>query len=220
MKRLRILLADDHDLVRQGLAGLIEQEPEWKVCGEAKTGPEAVQKAASLRPDIAVIDFNLPGIDGLEVTRQIKRLLPDCEILIFTGSGETDDLIRETFDSGAKAFVLKTDASEFLLEALKSLADHKPFFTDKSSAVIFARFARPTRKSMQDKADSGARLSTREQVLLRLLADGHSNESVAKKQAISVRAVENQRAGIMKKLQLSSFADLVRYAVRNGIIEA
>jgi DNA-binding NarL/FixJ family response regulator len=220
MKRLRILLADDHDLVRQGLAVLIEQEPAWKICGDAKSGAEAAQKAAALRPDIAIVDFKLPGIDGLEVTRQIKRLLPNCEVLIFTGSGESDELVREAYACGAKAFILKTDAGEYLLEALKSLAEHKPFFTDKSSAVVFARFARPNRKSMQDKTDNGARLSTREQTLLRLLADGHSNESVAKKQGISVRAVENQRAAIMKKLQLKTLADLVRYAVRNGLIEA
>jgi DNA-binding NarL/FixJ family response regulator len=202
------------------LGVLIKQEGAWKVCGEAKTGPEAVQKAASLRPDIAIVDFNLPGIDGLEVTRQIKRLLPGCEVLIFTGSVESDELIREAFNCGAKAFILKTDAGEFLLEAIKSLGEHKPFFTDKSSAVIFARFARPTKESKQDKASTGARLSTREQALLRFLADGHSNEGVAKKQGISVRAVENQRASIMKKLQLHTFADLVRYAVRNGLIEA
>jgi DNA-binding NarL/FixJ family response regulator len=219
MKKLNVLLADDHDLVRRGLRVLIGQESAWKVCGEAKTGTEAVEKATSLRPDLAVVDFKLPGIDGLEVTRQIKRLLPNCEVLIFTGSGESDELIREAYACGAKAFILKTDAGEFLLQALKSLAEHKPFFTDKSSAVIFARFARPTRKSRPDKAETGARLSTRELALLRLLADGYSNESVAKKQGISVRAVENQRAAIMKKLQLTTFADLVRYAVRNGIIE-
>ncbi len=219
MKKLNVLLADDHDLVRQGLGVLIGQDSAWKICGEAKTGVEAVQKAASLRPDIAIVDFKLPGIDGLEVTRQIRRILPGCEVLIFTGSVESDELIREAFASGAKAFILKTDAGKFLLEALKHLAGHKPFFTDKSSAVIFAGFARPTRRSRPDKGETGARLSPREQALVRLLAEGHSNESVAKEQGISVRAVENQRAGIMKKLQLKAFADLIRYAVRNGLIE-
>jgi DNA-binding NarL/FixJ family response regulator len=220
MKRLQILLADDHDLIRQGLAVLIGREPSWKVCGVAKTGPEAVDQALRLQPDIAVVDFKLPGIDGLEVTRQIKRLLPDCEVLILTGSGESDELIREAFASGAKAFILKTDAGKFLVEALKSLAEHKPFFTDKSSAVMFARFSGSSKKSTQDQAEGGARLSTREQALVKLLAEGHSNESIAKNQGISVRAVENQRAGIMKKLQLATFADLVRYAVRNDIIAA
>jgi DNA-binding NarL/FixJ family response regulator len=220
MKRLRILLADDHDLVRQGLAVLIEREPTWKVCGVAKTGAEAVDEAIRLRPDIVVVDFKLPGFDGLEVTRRIKKNLPDCEVMLFTGSGESDELIREAFACGAKAFVLKTDAGEFLVEALKSLAEHKPFFTDKSSAILFARFSRQNKQSKRDHKETAARLSTEEQTLVRLLADGHSNESVAKKQGVSVRTVENQRAAILKKLQLSTFADLVRYAVRNGIIEA
>ena len=220
VKKLRLLLADDHDLVREGLKVLIEGEPGWEVCGVAKTGAEAVHEAMRLRPDIVVVDFRLPDLDGLEVTRRIKNDLPTCEVLLFTGSSESDELIREAFASGAKAFILKTDAGGFLLEALKSLAEHKPFFTDKSSAVMFARFARPTKNSKRDKVQAGARLSPRERVLLRLLADGHSNESVAKKQGISVRAVENQRAAIMKKLELKTFADLVRYAVRNGIIEA
>jgi DNA-binding NarL/FixJ family response regulator len=220
MKRLRILLADDHDLVREGLGVLVEHESAWKVCGEAKTGAEAVQKAQSLRPDIAVVDFKLPDIDGLETTRQIKHLMPECEVLIFTGSGESDELIREAFACGAKAFILKTEAGKFLLDAIKSLAEHKPFFTDKSSAVIFARFAPQPKKSARDEAETGLRLSSGEQEMVRLLADGHRNESVAKTQGISVRAVENQRAAIMKKLQVKTFADLVRYAVRNGIIEA
>jgi DNA-binding NarL/FixJ family response regulator len=219
MKRLRILLADDHDLIRQGLTVLIKSEPSWKICGEAKTGPEAVNEAVRLQPDIVVVDFNLPGFDGLEVTRQIKRLLPDCEVLIFTGSSESDELVREAFGCGAKAFILKADAGEFLLEALKNLAEHKTFFTDKTSAVIFARFAQ-SNKSMGEKAETTARLTASEQAFVRLLADGHSNESVAKRNGISVRAVENQRSGIMKKLQVDTFADLVRYAVRNGIIEA
>jgi len=220
MKRLRILLADDHDLIRQGLSVLIEREPTWKVCGLAKTGPEAVNEAIRLRPDIVVADFKLPGFDGLEVTRRIKKNLPDCEVMLFTGSAESDELIREAFASGAKSFILKTDAGKFLIDALKSLAEHKPFFTDKASAVIFARFSQQKIPSERNGDEAGERLSAGEQAMVRLLAEGHSNESVAKKQRLSVRGVENKRAAIMRKLQLKSFADLVRYAVRNGIIEA
>ena len=219
MKRLRILLADDHDLVRHGLSALIKQEPAWKICGVAATGTEALEKALRLRPDIIIADFTLPGIDGLEVTRRVKKKLPDCEVMLFTGSGESDHLIREAFACGAKAFISKTDAGEFLVDAIKSLGEHQPFLTDKSSAVLFARFS-PAGKSPDGEPGSGARLSRKEEALLRLLADGHSNASVAKKQSLSVRTVENQRAGLMEKLELSTFADLVRYAVRNGIIEA
>jgi DNA-binding NarL/FixJ family response regulator len=220
MKKLKVLLADDHDLVRQGMAALIGREAGWKICGEAKTGREAVREALRVRPDIAVVDLGLPEVDGLEVTRRIRKQLPGCEVIIFTGSGESDELIREAFASGAKSFILKAEAAEFLIAALKSVAAHTPFFTDRASAVLFARFARQKSPAGQNETESTERLSPREQGLVRLLADGHSNESVAKKQHISVRAVENQRAGIMKKLQLTTFAGLVRYAVRNGIIEA
>ncbi len=219
IKKLKILLADDHDLLRRGLRALIERVPEWKVCGEAATGPEAVEQACRLRPDIVIVDLEMPGFNGLEVTRRIKRQLPDCETLIFTGSGETDELIRDVFASGAKSYILKTEAGKFLTDALTSLGQHKPFFTDKASAVMFARFINPPKGEAQDSAASDERLSPSEFMLVRLLANGGSNATVARKQHVSVRTVENMRAGIMSKLQLKSFADLVRYAARNGIIK-
>ncbi len=211
-------MADDHDLIRRGLCALIESQPGWKVCGLAKTGPEAVEEARRLKPDVMVVDLEMPGFDGLEVTRRVKRHLPECEMLLFTGSHESDRLIRDVFASGAKCYLAKTDASQFLVQALKSLGEHKPFFTDKSSAVVFARFA-PGRKEAAAAPASDERLSPAERTLVQLLADGASNASIAKKQRRSVRAVENMRAGIMRKLNLGSFADLVRYAARNGIIE-
>jgi len=219
VKKLRVLVADDHDLVRRGLRTLIEREPGWKVCGMAETGPKTVEEAHRLSPDVVVVDLVMPGLDGLEVTRRIKRQAPTCEVLIFTGSGESDELIRDVFASGAKSFIVKTEASKFLIDAIRSLGEHKPFFTEKSSAIIFARFAHAQKEQAQNTPAGDERLSSSEQLLVRLLADGHSNASAAKKQRRSVRAVENMRAGIMRKLQLTSFADLVRYAARNGIIK-
>jgi DNA-binding NarL/FixJ family response regulator len=219
MKPLRVLLADDHDLVRQGLRALIESEPKWKVCGEAKTGSEAVEEARRLRPDVLVADLDMPGLGGLEVTRRIKRQAPACEVLIFTGSGTSDELIRDVFASGAKSYISKTQAGQFLIDAIRSLGEHKPFFTDEAAAIIFARFANAQKARAPDKALRDERLSPPEQALVRLLADGHTNEVVAKKQRVSVRTVENMRAGIMRKLKLASFADLVRYAARNGLIK-
>jgi DNA-binding NarL/FixJ family response regulator len=201
------------------LRALIEREQGWKVCGVAETGPKAVEEARRLKPDIVVVDLEMPGLDGLEVTRRIKRHLPACEVLVFTGSGESDELTREVFASGAKSYIAKTEAAQFLIDAIRSLAEHKPFFTEKSSAIIFARFANAQKASAQVAPASDERLTPGEQLLVRLLADGHSNASVAKKQRRSVRAVENMRAGIMRKLQVTSFADLVRYAARNGIIK-
>jgi DNA-binding NarL/FixJ family response regulator len=219
-KPLKVLLADDHEFVRRGLRALIERAPEFKVCGEAANGPEAVEAAGRLRPDIVVVDLEMPGLNGLEVTRRIKRQLPDCETLIFTGSGETDELIRDVFASGAKSYILKTEAGKFLVDALTSLGQHKPFFTDKASAVMFARFINPQKNPASHDAAGTERLSPGEFLLVRHLANGHSNATVARKQYVSVRTVENMRAGIMGKLQLKSFADLVRYAVRNDIIKA
>jgi DNA-binding NarL/FixJ family response regulator len=212
-------LADHHELLRRGLRTLIERVPPWRVCGEAATGPEAVAAARRLRPDIAVVELALPGLDGLEVTRQIKDHLPACEVLIFTGSSESDELIRNVFASGATSYISKSDPGKILMDALASLAAHKPYFTKKASEVMFAPFAHPPGQPARGQAARAERLSPSENVLVRLLANGHSNATAARKQRVSVRAIETQRAGIMKKLQLKSFADLVRYAVRNGIIK-
>jgi DNA-binding NarL/FixJ family response regulator len=218
-KQFKVLLADDHEFVRRGLRALIERAPGFKVCGEAATGLEAVDAAKRLRPDIVVVDLEMPGLNGLEVTRRIKRDSPGCEILIFTGSDKTDELIKDVFASGAKSYIAKTDAGNFLMDALTSLGAHKPFFTEEASAVMFARFINPPKKTPPDGAGGNERLSPGEFMLVRLLAAGHSNATVARRQKVSVRTVENMRAGIMEKLQLKSFADLVRYAVRNGIIK-
>jgi DNA-binding NarL/FixJ family response regulator len=167
-----------------------------------------------------VVDLEMPGFDGLEATRRIKQHVPGCEVLIFTGSPESDELIRAVFATGAKSYILKTDANQYLIDALRSLGEHKPFFTERASAVIFARFSQAQNSPAKVETENDERLSASEMRLVRLLSDGYSNDRVAKKQRCSVRAVENMRAAIMRKLKLVSFADLVRYAVRNGIIKA
>ncbi len=219
MKKLRIMIADDHDLVARGVRTLVEQKPGWKVCAVAETGPQAVECALAHRPDVAVVDLDLPGLNGLEVTRQIKERLPACEILIFTGSSKSDASIREAFAGGAKSYILKTEVAQCLVEAIESLGQHKPYFTERVSEILFARFARVGKKRAQEQTPDDERLSPGERSVVQLLAGGHSNASVAKKKRLSVRTVENVRAGIMAKLKLASFADLVRYAARNGLIE-
>ena len=218
-KKLQILVADDHDLVQQGLRALIERDPAWTVCGVAETGPDAVKEALRLRPDVAIVDLDLPGLGGLEVTRAIKRRLPACEIVIFTGRRDSDAAIREAFASGAKSYILKTEVSANLTQAIAALAQHKPYFTAGISEILFARFDPARQPGAHDHPPGEERLSPGEQAVVRLLADGHSNASVAKQQRLSVRTVENMRAAIMTRLRLASFADLVRYAVRNGLVE-
>lgn len=218
MKTVRILIADDHEVVREGLRAVIEKEPDWEVCDTAQTGREAVEKAGELKPDIVVLDMGMPELNGLEATRQIKRLLPKTEVLIFTAQ-ETDDLVREVFDAGAKSFILKAEANRYLVEAIKALSEHKPFFTSKVSEIIFARFLHRSERSVNSQT-SDERLTSRERETVQLIAEGKSNKEIAEIFGISVKTVETHRAAIMRKLDLDCIAALVRYAIRNGIIEA
>jgi DNA-binding NarL/FixJ family response regulator len=215
---LRILIADDHDVVREGTRAVIEQQPGWEVCGVAATGLEAVEQALALKPDIVVMDMTMPELNGLDAAVQIKRRLPQTEILIFSVH-QTDELIREVFKAGAKSFIFKSEANHFLVEAIQSLSEHKPFVTNKVSEVLFAEFFNRS-EDEPDAAQTSTRLTAREREIVQLLAQGRSNKEVARALSISVRTAENHRANVLRKLRLNSLADLVHYAIRNGIVEA
>jgi DNA-binding NarL/FixJ family response regulator len=215
---LRILIADDHDVMRQGTQSVVERQPGWEVCGFASTGREAVAKAAELEPDIVIMDMTMPELNGLDAAIQIKRRAPKTEILMFTGHA-TDQLIREVFGAGVKSFINKAEAHTCLVEAIESLSRHKPFFTNDVSEILFSNILNRAEGS-QDAAEPGQRLSLREREIVQLLAEGKSNKEVGEALAISVRTAETHRASILRKLNLNSLADLVRYAVRNKIIEA
>ncbi|MEY2502401.1 MAG: hypothetical protein QOI07_2735 [Verrucomicrobiota bacterium] len=214
---VRILIADDHDVMREGTRAVIEREEGWQVCGLANTGREAVAQASKLEPDIVIMDMTMPELNGLDATIQIKRLLPKTEILMFTGH-ETDDLIREAFEAGVKSFIFKSEAHHFLVDAIKSLARHKPFFTSNVSEILFANILNRA-DGNRDLTEPGQRVSPREREIVQLLAEGRSNKEVAEVLGISVRTAETHRASVLRKLNLDSFAGLVRYAVRNKIIE-
>jgi len=214
---LRILIADDHDVMRQGTQSVIEREPGWEVCGFASTGREAVAKAAELEPDIVIMDMTMPELNGLDAAIQIKRHAPKTEILMFTGHA-TDELIREVFEAGVKSFISKAEAHTYLVEAIKSLARHKPFFTNEVSEILFANILYRAEGS-PDAAEPGQRLSLREREIVQLIAEGNSNKAIAQDLSISVRTAETHRASILRKLNLNSVAALVRYAVRNKLIE-
>ncbi len=212
---LRILIADDHEVVRQGTRVLIEREPGWEICGVAANGRDAVAMAESLQPDVVVLDMSLPGLNGLEATRQIRRRCPRTEVLLFSAHS-TDDLLRRVFEAGAKSYILKSDAGRHLVDAIRALGRHKTFFTEDASRVVFARFNGP-----RPPAENGHEsLSSRERELLQLLAEGKSNKEAAADLGISPRTAEVHRAALMRKLDVESLAGLVRYAVRNGIISA
>lgn len=215
MTTRRILIADDHQIVREGVRALVERQPGWEICGEAANGRDAVALALELQPEIVIVDIGMPELNGLEAARQITRALPKTEVLIFSGQ-ETEQVVRSVFKSGAKAYLLKSDASQHLIPALEALARHRTYFSTKVSEMIFAGYL----KDEDGRAGSDPRLTGRERETLQLIAEGRTNKEIGTIFGISVKTVETHRATIMRKLALKSVAELVRYAIRNGIIEA
>ena len=208
----RILIADDHEVVRSGLRTILEGQPNCEVIAEAVDGKEAILKAIETKPDIAVVDYALPLVNGVEVTRQIRARLPKTEVLIFT-MHDNETLFDELLRAGARGYVLKSDAKLHLLDAIDSLAMHRPFFSSQVSEALLTSFRRP------QHSESRA-LTPREREIVKLIAEGHSNREVAVKLSISLKTVETHRAAIMRKLNLSSSATLVRYAIRNKLADA
>ena len=217
MKTLRILLADDHKIVRQGTRALLSRIPEWEIIGEAGNGREAVALSAQLKPNIVILDIAMPELNGLDATRQIKKNSPETEVLIFTGQ-VTEELVHDVFSSGARSYIVKTDAPDQLIDAVKALSQHKPFFTSRISEIVFARYFQE--QNELESTPEKSRITDREREIVQLLSEGKSNKEVADILGISVKTAETHRAAIMRKLSLKSFSDMVRYAIRNKIIEA
>lgn len=213
---LQILIADDHEVVRRGVRALLESRPGWQVCVEASDGREAVEWAATLQPDIAVLDAFMPGLDGLAAARGIRERSPRTRICVFT-MYETDELVSDALAAGARAYVIKTDPSRHLLAAVEALARHGTYLTPSLSDALADRIL-----TGRGWANGSLRslLTIREREVLRLLAVGHSNKEVGGSLGISVKTVESHRANIMRKLEITSIAGLVRYAVRNKLVSA
>ncbi|MBS7811850.1 response regulator [Roseococcus pinisoli] len=212
---LRILLADDHDVVRHGLRALLETHEGWTICGEALSGRQAVEMAEKLQPDIAILDISMPSLNGLDATRIIRRSSPRTEILIFT-MHETEQLIREVLAAGAKGYLLKSDAGRSVIAAIEALAAHQPYFNWKVSETILDGFLRAAAPDDGTKKDQEP-LTTREREIVQLLAEGLSNKEVAKRLELSVKTVETHRSSAMRKLDVHSVVGLVHYAVRNKL---
>jgi DNA-binding NarL/FixJ family response regulator len=208
----RILIADDHAVVRSGLRTILEAHPNWEVVAEASDGKEAISKAIEAQPDVAVIDYSLPVVNGVEVTRQIRARLPETEVLIFT-MHDNQALIEELLKAGARGYLLKSDANANLIGAIEALAAHKPFFTANVSEALL-------RSYIEGSKGAASPLTDRERTVVQLIAEGHSNKEMALLLGISLKTVETHRAAAMRKLKLSSSAALVRYAIRNKIAEA
>jgi DNA-binding NarL/FixJ family response regulator len=214
---VRILVVDDHDLVRRGLKQLLTSRQDWEVCGEAKTGREAVALAEQLQPEIVITDVSMPEMNGLEAVRRIHKLFPKMGILILT-LHFSDQLVREIVAAGARAYILKSDAARDLVSAVEALANHQTFFTARAAEVLLNSFSR--RNSQVDsRVLAQRRLTPREREIVQLLAEGKTNREVAGALGISVKTAETHRANIMRKLEVHSVSDVVRYAVKNHIIE-
>jgi DNA-binding NarL/FixJ family response regulator len=215
-EKLRILIADDHEIIRRGLKALLSSRPGWVICAEAATGREAICKAEEHRPDIVVMDISMPVLNGLEATRKIRKMLPKTQVVMLS-LHYSDQLVREVLDSGARSYVLKSDASRDLFLAVEALANDRTFFTSGAAQVLVDGFCNPspaTQPGLMRKA-----LSAREREIVQLLAEGKSSKEVAVVLGISVKTAETHRANIMRKLEMHSVSELVRYAVKNCMIE-
>jgi DNA-binding NarL/FixJ family response regulator len=218
LKTIKILIADDHEVVRHGMRELLCVQPGWVVCGEVASGREAVSLIQEHRPAVAILDLSMPGLNGMDAARQIRKSSPDTKILIFTVH-ETEDLVREVFRSGAHGYVLKSDAGTHLVAAINAVLEGRHFCSSKLSEWIFEGFLRAAKGEAPETPTDDA-LSPREREIVQLLTEGQSNKEVAAVLGISVKTVETHRAGIMRKLRLPAFSGLVRYAIRNHMIEA
>jgi DNA-binding NarL/FixJ family response regulator len=218
MKKTRILLVDDHQVVRRGVAGIIgDARPEWEVCGEASTGREGVEAAATLKPDVVVMDISMPDMNGLEATREILKGNPGTEVLILS-MHEAGQLVHDVLSAGARGYVLKQDAGTNLIAAIEAAREHKLFFSPRVSEVVLSGYL--GRASAEAPAEAPfSPLTPRELQIVQLVAESKSNKEVASFLNISVKTVESHRAHIMEKLGLHSVAELVRWAIRNNIVE-
>jgi DNA-binding NarL/FixJ family response regulator len=216
---VRILLADDHDIVRHGLRHLLEREPGWEVCGEARDGRQAVEMAEALAPDVAVVDVSMPELNGLEATRRIRAARPATEVLVFT-MHESEELVAEVFAAGARGYLLKSDAPRHVVAAVEALAAHQPFFSAGVTARLLEAFLRDRAAGPAGGDAARGALTAREREVVQLLAEGRRSKDIARRLGLGVKTVESHRAAVMRKIGAGSIADVVRYAVRNRIVSA
>ncbi|KYH01819.1 response regulator transcription factor [Bradyrhizobium sp. DOA1] len=209
---IRIVIADDHEVVRSGLRTILSTRADWEVVGEAADGKDALTAVLSTKPNIAILDYGLPTINGIELTRQIRARCPDTEVLMFT-MRDDDSIVERALEAGARAYLLKSEASQFLLSAIESLAQHKPFFTGHSSERLLNAFLNPGRG--RDKP----LLSPRERLVVQLIAEGRTNKEMSDILNVSIKTVEAQRSAAMKKLNLTTTAAVVRYAIKEKLID-
>jgi len=215
----RIVIADDHEMVRRGVVATLADVDRWSVVAEADNGREAVQLVEAHKPDVAILDLSMPELNGLDATRRILAAHPQTCVLILTAH-ESEQLVREVLNAGARGYVLKSDAGRTLVRAVEALLEGQTFFTSKVARLVLEGYLRGgTAAGTSETPEAGQLLSGREREIVQLLAEGASNKEVARALGISVKTAETHRSNIMRKMQFASLSDLVKYAVRNKIIE-
>ena len=215
---LRILLADDHEIVRRGLCALLQKHEGWEVCGEASDGREAVEMAKQLKPDVVIVDIGMPHLNGLDTTRRLLQHDPHFKVIVLTIT-DSDQVIRESLDAGARGFVLKSDAARDLVSAVEALQSKRMFFTPRVNDLVLAGFLDKGHAISSNEPPNLPTLTAREREITQLLAEGKSSKEVAVILNLSTKTVETHRSNIMRKLGLHSIRDLVVYAIKNNIIQ-
>jgi DNA-binding NarL/FixJ family response regulator len=206
----RILIADDHEIVRSGLRAIIETHADWVVAGEAVDGEHTVALALETKPDVAIVDYSMPVMNGLEVCRRIRALRPRTEVLILT-MHEGEEMLTEALLAGVRGLLFKSDAKKHLISAIEELLNHRPYFTSALLEKLIDDYQHNREKSKM-------LLTLREQNIVQLIAEGQTNKSISTILKLSVKTVETHRASAMRKLGMSSTAELVRYAIRKKLV--
>ena len=212
LSMVRILLADDHAVVRRGLRALLEARQDFEICAEASNGRDAVELALHHKPDVAVLDLSLPIVNGIEATRQIRKEAPGTEVMIFT-LHDRENEIRDVLHAGARGYVLKSEADEQIVRAIEALARHHAYFSNHVSETLLDNFVEG-----QPPEGGAPPLTAREREVVQRIAEGNSNKKIAQLLQISVKTVETHRAAAMRKLDIHSTAELTRYAVRQKLV--
>jgi DNA-binding NarL/FixJ family response regulator len=208
----KVVIVDDHEAIRKGVRSFVGKLEGIDIVGEAADGHEALRLVREVQPDIAILDYSLPLMNGLELTRAIRRELPGCEVLIYT-MHDQEGVLAEIMRAGARGYVLKSDPASHLNSAVKALATHKPYFSPEISEALLGYFVDQTHGS-----NGSTVVSPREREIVQLIAEGKINKQIAHMLGISVKTVETHRAAVMHKLKLRTTAELVLYAVRNHIV--
>ena len=214
---VRVLLAEDHTIVREGLKSLLQPRDDIEVVGEAANGTTAIEMARSLRPDVVVMDLNMPGLNGVDATKRIRDELPDTHVLVLS-MHSTEEHVRPAIRAGAGGYLLKGSGLSDLVAAVRAVASGNAFFSPEVARIVLDDSRRAERQGVNDRA--GSELTPREREVLKLVAEGNSSPEIAKMLDVSVKTVEGHRGRIMAKLDVHNVAGLVRHAIRLGLVSA